>query len=200
MIFSYVYDSIDADNAVLIFVTSWWAGVKSDEAPRTKDALLVCKQTYAEQEKMQAAAHRRYWTVQKFLLAEGRHTHGRLQRATKADLQHICRLAVCAYIPRLDNVIISFSFKATTAWTVNIRPSEQMNTTVGSQTLVNEFRLNNLQRMFKNMMESWRYDYAQDDYRSVDMSPVDPISGKGLDARELECLPFKIQRSRYLYQ
>ena len=109
MIFSYVYDTFDADNTVLIFVASWRAGMKSEEAPRTKDALLVCKQIYAEQKKMQAAAHRRYWTVQRFLLAEGRHTHGRLQRATKADLQHICRLTVYAYIPRLHNVIISFS-------------------------------------------------------------------------------------------
>lgn len=196
-IFSYIYDTFDADNIVLIrFKTPHQAGVESDKAPPAKDTLLVCKQLYSEQKKMQAAAYRRYWTTQRFLVIADRNTRKELHLAKKADLQHICRLAVHTDIQRHHKVLVSFRFEATTAWVVDLQglPSPRSKTPPFRWHLMKGPWLDGLLQGLKDMMDSLREDSGDSEY--FDESTVDPMSGQGLDAYELNQLPSMVRRYR----
>ena len=190
-IFSYVYNTFDANNKVFLrFKTPYQAGVEWNNAPPKKDALLVCKQIYAEQKKVQAAAYRRFWTAQKFIvMVDNCSTRKRLHLVMKTDLQHIHRLAVHYWIRNYDYVLVNFSFDARNAWTVDIEP--WLGRPVGLPWyLADRPRRNNLVQDLKEMMETFREDYGDyGDNEYFDESAVDPTYGQGLDAIELNQLP-----------
>jgi hypothetical protein len=194
-IFSYVYNTFDADDTVFLrFKTPDQAGVEWNDAPPTKNALLVCKQIHAEQKKVQAAAYRRFWTVQKFIVMVGNcSTRKRLHLVTKTDLQHICRLVFHYSDYHYTYVLVTFSFDALNAWTVNIEPWRSWSftdTTNPPWFLADCPRRNNLVQDLKEMMDTFREDYGgygNNEY--FDDTTVDPTYGQGLDAIELNQLP-----------
>ena len=171
------------------------AGVESDRAPPTKDALLVCKQIYAEQKKKQAAAYRRYWTTQRFLVIADRNTRKELRLASKSDLQHICRVAVHCLIEFWNKVLVTFRFDARSAWPVDIEVPRSVRAPKSRFVLwfLTEYpRRDKLLEDLKEMMDTLREDRGVNEY--FDLSTVDPTAGQGLDANELNRLPSKVRR------
>lgn len=193
-IFSYVYNTFGANNTVFLrFKTPWQAGVEWNNAPPKKDALLVYKQIYAEQEKVQAAAYRRFWTAQKFIvMVDNCSTRKRLHLVMKTDLQQIRQLAVHYHTWDYGYVLVNFSFDALNAWTVDMEPwlGGSVGLTCQPWYLADCQSRKNLVQDLKEMTETFREDY--DDYgdnQYFDESAVDPTYGQSLDAIELNQLP-----------
>lgn len=171
------------------------AGVELDSAPPTKDALLVCKQIYAEQKKKQATTYRRYWTTQRFLLIADRNIRKELHLASKADLQHICRIAVHCLIEFWNKALVTFRFDARSAWAVDIEAPRSVRAPESGFVLwfLTECpRRDKLLEDLEEMMDTLREDRGVNEY--FELSTVDPTAGQGLDANKLNRLPSKVRR------
>jgi hypothetical protein len=200
MIFSYVYGEAVANHIILLRFKTGQAGVESDKAPPNQDSLLVCRQLYHEMKGIQAAAYRRYWMVQKFLIIADRDTKKDLHFATTADLQHICHLAVHRYFswPEKYTALISFHYTAAFAWRVTMnsarpqqaRPSGSRFAWYLEKFADSIFFL----RSLKVMMDTLHDDRGTGGY--LDESTNDPRVGRGLDADEMHQLPFTVREYR----
>jgi len=195
-IFSYVYGTAVADHIILLRFKSGRAGVESDKAPPNKDSLLICRQIYNEMKGIQAAAYRRYWIVQKFLIIADRDTKKELHLATKADLRHICNMAVHRYFSGSKyTALISFHYSAAFAWTASMESSRPRQTTPSHNlpwyTVKCAGSIKFLQNL-EDMMVTLHDHYGASGYH--DESTVDPMAGRGLDAHEMHQLPFTVRK------
>jgi len=144
---------------------------------------------------IQAAAYRRYWMVQKFLIIADRDTKKDLHLATKADLRHICNLAVHRYFPSPKyTALISFHYSAAFAWMVSMKSSRPQQA-IPSGSLpwymvqcVDSYKF--LQSL-KGMMDTLHDYHGACGY--PDEATVDPRVGQGLDATEIRQLPFTVR-------
>jgi hypothetical protein len=199
-IFSYVYGKAVANHIILLRFQSGRAGVESDKAPPNKNSLLICRQIYNETKKMQAAAYRRYWMVQKFLIIADRDTKKDLHLATKADLQHICHLAVHRYFdwPEKYTALISFNYTAEFAWRVSMESARpQQARPCGCRFAWYLVKCSDSMfflRTLKVMMDTLHDDRGAGGY--LDESTNDPRVGRGLDADEMHQLPFTVREYR----
>lgn len=195
-IFSYVYGTAVADHIILLRFKSGRAGGESDNSPPNKDSLLICRQIYSEMKEMQAAAYRRYWVVQKFLIIADRDTKKNLHLANKADLQHICHLAVHRYFwPEKYTALISFHYSAAFAWTVSMKNSRPQQAIPGANLrwcMVKCSESTKFLHSLKQMMDTLHEGYSANGH--LDESTVDPRAGRGLDADEMHQLPFTVRR------
>lgn len=196
-IFSYVYGRATANHIILLRFKSGRAGVESDKVPPNKDSLLICRQIYNETKEMQAAAYRRYWTVQNFLIIADRDTKKDLHLATKADLQHICHLAVHRYFsyPKKYTALISFHYSAALAWTVSMKSSRPQQAIPGEILpwyVVKCSESIEFSQTLKRMMNTLHEDQGANGY--LDEATVDPRAGRGLDADEMHQLPLSVRK------
>jgi hypothetical protein len=196
-IFSYVYGKAVANHIILIRFQSGRAGVESDMAPPNKDPLLICRQVYDETKKMQAAAYRRYWAVQKFLIIADRDTERDLHLATKADLQHIRHLAVHRYFARPEKytALISFHYSATFGWSVSMKSSRPQQARSGGSSLPWYMAKCTNMILFlqslKFMMDTLHENQGSSGHLKA--STVNPRVGRGLDADEMHQLSFTVR-------
>lgn len=195
-IFSYVYNTAVPDHIILLRFKSGRAGVESDKVPPNKNSLLICRQIYNEMKGIQAAAYRRYWTVQKFLIIADRDTKKNLHLATEADLQHICHLAIhrCFWLEK-HTALISFHYSSASAWLVSMERSRSQQAISTDRVPWYEVKSSELIRVLrnlKNMMDTLHEDRGVGGY--LDESTVDPTVGRGLGADEMHQLSFSVRQ------
>jgi len=189
VIFSYVYGTAVVDHIILLRFKSGRAGVESDKAPPNKNSLLICRQVYNEMKGIQAAAYRRYWTVQKFLIIADRDTKKDLYIATKADLRHICNLAVHRCFTPQYTALISFQCIAAPTWNVTMtssRPESSSPSVDSPWYMVECSRSIEFLKRLETMMGSL--------YRKDDGSRCDPRAGRGFGVESLHQLPSFVHR------
>lgn len=147
---------------------------------------------------MQAAAYRRYWMAQKFLIIADRDTKKDLHLATKDDLQHVCRLAVHCYFPRPEKytALISFRYSAS-GWRVTTESSRAQQAISSGRVAWYMTKCSDsimFLRGLRNIMETFHEGHGASG--NLDESTVDPWIGRGLDADEMHQLPFTVRGFR----
>jgi len=209
MIFAHVFDTTDPTGTMdlrIIFYTNPQSKEQSihagtfprDSAPPSKDALLVCRQLYAEQKQSQAAAYRRWWTAQRFAVTfENPFMLAQLRPVARPDLQRIRWFAYAPIIgvgPSRILILIPFRFEAATpdvsSWSATIERSQVCTPQPGEVLPWHLTEGCARREAFLKGLEGIVDDIR---VRSGGVAAVDPTAGRGLDAQEVYALASAVE-------